>query len=62
MYRLLNIICNFFDAINNKKVVGGLDKNSLLNDKQYDIRPTADILTTITHRISEALSNKSQGP
>lgn len=57
----LNVVRKLFKTITQKKVVGHLNRNNLLNDKQYIFRsssPTADVLTVITHRIIEALVNK----
>ena len=47
-----------FESVINKAVISHLDKNKLLSDNQYGFRSsrsTADILTVITHRVSEAL-------
>lgn len=45
----------------NKKVVENLNRNNLLSNKQYGFcsaRSTANVLTVITHRISEIAENK----
>ena len=42
----------------NRRILGHLTKNNLLNDSQYGFRSarsTADALTVITHRVSQAL-------
>ena len=55
---LLSVISKLFEAAINTAVLGHLAKNNLLSDQQYGFRPrrsTADILTVISHRISEAL-------
>lgn len=57
----LSDISKIFEAIINKKVVYNLNRNRFLSDKQYvlhSFKSTADVLMSITHRISEALDNK----
>ena len=55
---LLSVISKLFESVINTAVLCHLDKNNLLSDFQYGFRScrsTADVLTVITHRISEAL-------
>ena len=56
---LLSIISKLFESVINKGVLDHLVKNNLLTDVQYGFRSsrsTADVLTVITHRISEAIA------
>ena len=56
---LLSIISKLFESVINKGVIDHLVKNNLLSDVQYGFRSsrsTADVLTVITHRISEAMA------
>lgn len=58
---LLSFISKLFKAIINKKMVDHFNINNFLGDKQYIFRSsrfTADILTVIWHRTSEAADNK----
>ena len=55
---LLSVISKHFEAIFNCRILGHLTKNDLLSDSQYGfrfVRSTADALTVITHRASQAL-------
>ena len=55
---LLSVMSKLFESVINKAVISHLDRNKLLSDNQYGFRSsrsTADILTVITHRVSEAL-------
>ena len=57
---LLSIISKLLESIINKRIMHHLLVNSLLSDQQYGFRScrsTADVLTVITHRVSEALDN-----
>ena len=56
---LLSIISKLFESVINKRVLDHLVKNNLMSDVQYGFRSyrsTADVLTVITHRISEAIA------
>ena len=56
---LLSIISKLFECVINERVLDHLVKNNLLSDVQYGFRSsrsTADVLTVITHRISEAIA------
>ena len=56
---LLSIISKLFECVINKRVLDHLVKNNLLSDVQYGFRSsrsTADVLTVLTHRISEAIA------
>ena len=55
---LLSIMSKLLESVINKRVTKHLMKNHLLCDEQYGFRSsrsTADVLTVITHRVSEAL-------
>ena len=55
---LLSVISKLFEAVMNRRILGHLTKNNLLSDSQYGFRSarsTADALTVITHRVSQAL-------
>ena len=61
---LLCIISKIFESVLNRHVIKYLSKNNLLSDVQYGFRSarsTADVLTVITHRISEALDSSFDG-
>lgn len=60
-YRPISIIRKLFEAIINNKVFEHLEKNKLFTDEQYGFwsaRFTTDVLTSIAHRIIEALDVK----
>ena len=55
---LLSVMSKLFESVINKRVTQHLTKNNLLCDEQYGFRSsrsTADVLTVITHRVSQAL-------
>ena len=55
---LLSVISKLFESVINKRILDHLEANNLLSDVQYgfrSLRSTADVLTVITHRISEAM-------
>ena len=57
---LLSVMSKLFESVINKAVISHLDRHKLLSDNQYGFRSsrsTADILTVITHRVSEALDH-----
>lgn len=57
----LSITSKIFDAIINKKIVENLNRDNPLSDERYrfqSARSTADIVTVITYKISEALDNR----
>ena len=57
---LLSIMSKLLESVINKRVTRHLTKNNLLCDEQYGFRSsrsTADVLTVITHRVSEALDD-----
>ena len=57
---LLSVISKIFESILNRHILNHLSKNNLLVDVQYGFRSarsTADVLTVISHRISEALDS-----
>lgn len=51
----LSIISKLFEA----KVVENINTNNLLSDEQDGVRTTADVQTTLTHRISQVLDDKN---
>ncbi|MEL7340328.1 MAG: reverse transcriptase family protein, partial [Bacteroidota bacterium] len=56
---LLSVISKLFESVINKRILDHLNRNNLLSDVQYGFRSarsTADVLTVITHRISEAMA------
>ena len=55
---LLSVMSKLLESVINKRVIQHLTKNHLLCDEQYGFRSsrsTADVLTVITHRVSQAL-------
>ena len=61
---LLCIISKLFESVLNRHIMKYLNAHSLLSDVQYGFRSsrsTADVLTVISHRISEALDSSFEG-
>ena len=57
---LLSVVSKLFEAVINQRLIKHLSDNELLSDVQYGFRSarsTADVLTVISHRISQALDN-----
>ena len=56
---LLSVISKLFESVINNRILDHLAINNLLSDVQYGFRSsrsTADVLTVITHRLSEAMT------